>query len=117
MIVDKYKGENEMLSIVAPEGQKILVAYFTIANLSSQELKFISSEYNTTYILKTETDTLKPKLTLLDNDLMMLNKSIAPGKDTSGILIFFFRDSSQELSIEVSNRDVSPDKIYNIKIK
>ncbi len=115
-IGESYKGDNEYLSIQAPDGQKMIVVEFEITNGSSKEQTFNTKDFNVSYKLVSDKSSYKPKLSLITNDLLLLEKKLAPSESTSGILVFFFGNSETPKSVIVSNPDISPDKIYEITI-
>ncbi|MCR5432753.1 MAG: DUF4352 domain-containing protein [Lachnospiraceae bacterium] len=111
-----YKGDDEYLSVYAPDGQKMVVAKFSIRNDSSQDQVFATKNFNTSYKLISDKNTYKPKMSLITNDLLLLEKKLAPGESTSGILVYFIDEEDTPMSIIVTNTDISPDKIYEITI-
>ena len=116
IVGESYKGDNEYLSVYAPDGQKLVVTEFIIRNGSSQDLNFKTSDFKVEYKLISDKKTYKPKMSLITNDLLLLEKKLTPGESTSGILVYFIDNDEIPKSVVVTNTDLSPDKIYEITI-
>lgn len=117
-VCDSYRSELEYFSINPPKGQKLLVVDFKLVNTSSTNLSFKSSDYNTVYRLYTDGKSYKePRLTLIANDLCLLNTNIEAGQSMDAVLIYFIEDEASPMTIKVSNKDISEDKTYDIIIK
>ena len=115
-IGESYRSELEYFSLNAPEGQKLLVTEFSILNESSKELTFATKDYNVAYKLISDKKTYKPKMSLIANDLLLLEKKLAPGESTSGILVFFIDKDDTPKSVVVTNTDISSDKSFVITL-
>ncbi len=116
-IGDSYMGDNEYSPVVAHDGQLLVVTEFSIRNSSSKDLEFKTSDFKTTYKLNGALKSYKPKISLISNDLLLLEKKLASGESTSGILVFVIDANDTPKSVTVTNTDISPDKIYEITLK
>ena len=116
IVGDSYRSELEYFSVNAPEGQKIRVTEFNIINDSSKDFTFATNNYNVAYKLISDRKTYRPKLSLIANDLLLLEKKLAPGESTSGILVFFIDMDETPKTLIVTNPDISPDKTFEITI-
>ncbi|MCR5829760.1 MAG: DUF4352 domain-containing protein [Lachnospiraceae bacterium] len=115
-IGDSFRSDLEYFSLNAPEGQKLVVTEYMITNDSSKDMVYSAADYDVSYILKSDKNTYKPRMSLIANDLLLLEKKLAPGESTSGVLVFFIDEDDTPKSVVVSNPDISPDKIYEITI-
>lgn len=116
-ICDSYRSDLEYFSITPPDGQKLLVVDFKLINTSSTDITFKSSDYNTVYRLYFDGKKYKePRLTLIANDLMLLNTTIKSGESTNAVLIYFVEDADSSMTLKVSNDDISTEKSYCITI-
>lgn len=114
---DSYRSDLEYFSITPPEGQKLLVVDFKLINTSSTDITFKSSDYNTVYRLYLGDKRYKePRLTLIANDLMLLNTTIKSGESTNAVLIYFVEDTDSNMTLKVSNDDISTEKSFCITI-
>jgi len=113
---DSFRSDLEYFSLSAPKGQTLVVTEFIITNDSSKDMTYTPNDFDVSFKLVSDKNTYKPKMSLIKNDLLLLEKKLAPGESTSGILVFFVEEDDTPKSVVVTNPDISPDKIYEITI-
>ena len=111
-----YQSDYEFFSVNAPEGQKLVVAEFSITNDSSQDQTFALKNFAVSFKLVSDRKSYNPKLSLIANDLLLLEKKLAPSESTSGVLLFFIDDGEKAEKLVATNPDISLDKVFEITI-
>ena len=116
-ICDTYPEDTDSYFSLTPrEGNQLLVATFTVKNLSDKEVKLDLSNSNVVYQLDLNSGTTyKPLLTLLENDLQYINVSIGAGKTEKALLVF--ETSKKPNGSDVNLIASKGDKFNTIDIK
>ena len=111
-----YQSDYEFFSVNAPEGQKLVVTEFSISNDSSQDQTFALKNFAVSFKLVSDRKSYNPKLSLIANDLLLLEKKLTPNENTNGVLLFFIDDGEKAEKLVVTNPDISLDKNFEITI-
>lgn len=83
-----YPEDDTYFSLTPDDGRKLYVISFTITNNSGKKAKF-SQNNNVLYELTFDDQSFyRPSMTLLDNDMQFIEKSIGAKKSVNGVLVF-----------------------------
>ena len=83
-----YPEGDSYFSVSTDDGRKLYVITFSIVNKSGKKAKFVQNNevsYNLTF---DDQSFYKPSMTLLENDMQFIEKSVGAGKSMKGVLIF-----------------------------
>lgn len=90
-LLDSYPEgkENKVFSVDAKEGFQLIVADFSVENISNKDKTFDLSRSDIKYQLNlNKNGTYKPLTVLMENNLQFINMNVKAGEKISAILIF-----------------------------
>lgn len=83
-----YPEEETFFPLIASKGKKLAVMKFSIENQSEQEQKFLADD-KIRYRIDLDAETsLKPDITLLDNDLQYVDTVLKPKEKMETVVVF-----------------------------
>ena len=106
---ETYKEEgNDYFILEAPNGYKLMVVQFTIANTSEEDIVVTLADKGITYeLVLGDNTTKKPLLTALMSGLQYYNETISKGESKVGVVVFAVEKESDisNSAVLISNED------------
>ncbi|MBP5159298.1 MAG: hypothetical protein ILP10_03260 [Lachnospiraceae bacterium] len=114
--LDEYVTGTEYFPLTAPEGGKILLLKFALANGASKEKKLDTGKLHLTYMLELEDgERLEAKTSLLENDIQFINTKVAPETVYDAGLVFFI--DAEDVDTHMILHVIAEDKEASVEIK
>lgn len=117
-IVDTYpeKPESTYFTLTPRKGHRLLVATFSVKNVSGKKKVLNLSKAEMIYQLDINVGTVyKPQLSLLENDLQYIDVAIPAGDTISSVLIFEISDKTDVSNISLIITKDKKSEIIEIK--